>query len=115
MKLLTSVDAQIKEADDDLNEVSEQLTTLSAAKDSANGDINSAAQQIQKVLSKQLENIMWIDRKTGKEAYWSILCFFRRNHTKSFEIVQHLRVYARCIILTMFMILSSYLLFFPYT
>lgn len=75
MKLLTSVDAQIKEADDDLNEVSEQLTTLSAAKDSANGDINSAAQQIQKVLSKQLENIMWIDRKTGKEAYWSILCF----------------------------------------
>ena len=64
MKLLTSVDAQVKEADDDLNEINDQLVELNKTKETGDDTVG----QIQRILKKQLENITWIDNKTGR--FW---------------------------------------------
>lgn len=77
MNLLTAVDAQAKETDDDISEILEQVNSLVKEKDKS--DAGCTVEHIQKLLNKQLENLVWIDNKSGTSSFFAYLFFVQSN------------------------------------
>ncbi|CAI4225967.1 unnamed protein product [Auanema sp. JU1783] len=63
MQLLTTVDAQLKEAGDDIDEIIGQVSSLVKEKENVSSNVITV-EHIQKVLKKQLENLVWLDSKS---------------------------------------------------
>ncbi|MFH4975386.1 hypothetical protein AB6A40_002095 [Gnathostoma spinigerum] len=63
MKLQTHIDAQLKQADDDISDIVDQVAELqnAAAEDDSRMD---TVEQITQILRRQLESLNWVDRQS---------------------------------------------------
>lgn len=66
MQMLISVDSQIKEADCDLQEIIDQISSLHKSK-TAMSNVNKATEdQVALILKNQMETLLYISRKAGE-------------------------------------------------
>uniref|UniRef100_A0A914CUT6 Uncharacterized protein n=1 Tax=Acrobeloides nanus TaxID=290746 RepID=A0A914CUT6_9BILA len=66
-RLQVTVDAQLKQADDDINDLCEQMTELQAWKEDGSKSEDSQAaimDQIRQILKKQLDSLNWVDQQS---------------------------------------------------
>uniref|UniRef100_A0A1I7X668 Uncharacterized protein n=1 Tax=Heterorhabditis bacteriophora TaxID=37862 RepID=A0A1I7X668_HETBA len=69
MQLLATVDSQVKEADDDINDIIDQLNSLRKDKEGAVAVGEAVTvDQISLILKKQLESLLWIDQKSVQDS-----------------------------------------------
>ncbi|VDN21729.1 unnamed protein product [Cylicostephanus goldi] len=66
LHLLISVDSQIKEADSDLQEIIDQVSSLHKTKSAMSNSKKYTEDQVAQILKNQMETLIYIDKKTGE-------------------------------------------------
>ncbi|CAJ0591451.1 unnamed protein product [Cylicocyclus nassatus] len=66
LHLLISVDSQIKEADSDLQEIIDQVSSLHKTKSAMSNTKKYTEDQVAQILKNQMETLIYIDKKTGE-------------------------------------------------